>query len=293
MDKWIEDYVHSYPDCQKNKPAHHARYGLLQPLELGYRPWDKVSIDYIVDLPVSNGCSSICVVGDCFTKMSHFIPLRDGENKAPDLVHIFLREIRMHHGIPSTITSDRDTRFIRTFWKGIVDTLGIKSTMSSPFHPQTDGQMERIQHSSECYLRNYCNADQDNWEELLPMAEYAYNNSLHSTVKMTPCFANYGYYPWTNWPTADPSGNPTSRNHIQWMTSVCQLCHQGLERASEMMRNCHNQKAQPAPVYQPGDVVMLNGKNLKTRRPARKLDAKLHGPFRVMKIVSPTVLRLE
>jgi len=82
--------------------------------------------------------------------------------------------------------------------KGIVDKLEIMSKMSSPFHPQTDEQTERVNQSLECYLRNYCNYKQDNWEEMLPMAEYAYNNSLHSTVKMTLFFATCGYHPGTN-----------------------------------------------------------------------------------------------
>jgi len=90
-------------------------------------------------------------------------------------------------------------------------------------------------------------------KKCLPIAEYAYNDCLHSTVKMTPLFANYGYHPRTNWPTTEPSQNPTSQNYIQWMTSVHQLCRQGLERASEIMRKYHDRKAKPAPVYQPGD----------------------------------------
>jgi hypothetical protein len=77
------------------------------------------------------------------------------------------------------------------------------------------------------------------------------------------------------------------------MTSVHQLCSQGLEKASETMRKYHDRKAKPAPAYQLGDLVMLNGKNLKTSRPARKLDAKLHSPFKVMKVMSPTALRLQ
>jgi hypothetical protein len=114
MDQWIEDYVRSCPDCQKNKTARHAHYGLLQPLELPYRPWNEISMDFILELPESNGCSSIWVVVDRFTKMSHFIPLKDRQKKAPDLVRIFLKEIWRHHEIPSTITSDRDTRFTST-----------------------------------------------------------------------------------------------------------------------------------------------------------------------------------
>ena len=77
------------------------------------------------------------------------------------------------------------------------------------------------------------------------------------------------------------------------MRSVHQLCCQGLEKASETMRRYHDKEAKPAPVYQPGDLVILNGKNLKTRRPARKLDAKLHGPFKVLKVMSPKALKLE
>ena len=192
VDHWIEDYVCWCPDCQKNKAAHHTHCRVLHPLELAYKPWDTVSVDFIADLPVSNVCSSIWVVVDRFTKMSHCIPLKDGEKKAPDLVRIFLRERWRHHGIPSPVTSDCDTRHTSTIWKGIIDKLGIKSKMLLPFHPQTDAQTERINQTLECYLQNYCNYEQDNADEMLPMAENAYNNSLHSAVKMTPFFANYG-----------------------------------------------------------------------------------------------------
>jgi hypothetical protein len=81
MDQWIEDYVHSCPDCQQNKAALHAPDGLLQPLELAYRPWDEISMDFIADLPVSNGSSSIWVVVERFPKMLHFIPLQVGERQ--------------------------------------------------------------------------------------------------------------------------------------------------------------------------------------------------------------------
>jgi len=293
MDQWIEDYVRSCPDCHMNKSAHHKCYKLLQPLELAYRPWDEVSMDFIVDISVSNGGSSIWAVVDRFMKMSHCVNLMDGEKKAPDLVRIFQREMWRHHAIPSTITSDRDTRFTSMIWKGSLDTLGIKSKMPSPFHPQTDGQMERMNQTLECYLWNYCDYEQDNWEEMLPMSEHTYNNSLHSTVKMTLFFANYGYHPQTNWPTSEPSSNPTSQSHIEWTTSVRLLCRQGLEKASEMMRKYHHKNANAAPVYQLGNMVMPNGKTLKTRRPASKFDPKLHGPFEVMKVMTPIAPTLE
>jgi hypothetical protein len=93
MEKFIKDYVRSCPECQRNKAAHHAHYGLLQPLEFAYHPWDSISMDFIIALPVSDGCSSVWVIVDRFAKMAHFIPLKDGEKKAMDLVKIFLKEV--------------------------------------------------------------------------------------------------------------------------------------------------------------------------------------------------------
>jgi len=114
----------------------------------------------------------------------HFIPLRDGKLIQPDILWIFLESLWRHHGIQSTITSDGNIRFTSTIWKGIVDTPGIKSQMLSPFHPQTDGQTEKVNQTLECYLWNYCHYKNDNWEQMLTIAEYAYKNSLCSTAKI-------------------------------------------------------------------------------------------------------------
>ena len=144
MEKFIEDYVRSCPECQRNKAARHAHYGLLQPLELAYRPWDSISMDFIIQLPVSDGCLSVWVIVDRFSKMAHFIPLKDGEKRATNLVKIFLKEVWRFHGLPSNTVSDRDSRFTSTFWSSLVEALDIRLMMSSPFHPQTDGQTERV-----------------------------------------------------------------------------------------------------------------------------------------------------
>jgi len=185
IDQSIENYVHSYPDGQQKKVACHACNGQLQPLELTYKPWDELSMDFIVHLQVSNGCSSIWIVVDRFTKMTNFLPLRDRKMKAPDLVCIFQKEIWRHYELSSTITSNRDTRFTSMIWKGIVDPQELKSKMSSTFHPQTNGPTERVNQTLECYHRKDCTNEQHCWEEMLPLAKYTYSNSLHSTVKLT------------------------------------------------------------------------------------------------------------
>ena len=126
MNPYIEDYVRSCDSCQRNKAARHVRYGLLQPLELAYAPWQSISMDFITDLPESNGCPSIWVIVDRFTKMAHFIPLRKNQTKGADLAPLFLQNIWRLHGIPTDIVSDRDTRFTSQFWSELARLLGIR-----------------------------------------------------------------------------------------------------------------------------------------------------------------------
>ena len=131
MDSWIWGYVGSCKDCQKDKAICHTQYGLLQPLEVPYAPWDSISMDFITDLPLSNGHDSIWVIVDRFTKMAHFVPLKSDAKKAPDLAQIFLREAWQLHGLPSNIVSDRDARFTSKFWETITGILKLKRGMST------------------------------------------------------------------------------------------------------------------------------------------------------------------
>jgi transposase InsO family protein len=150
-------------------------------------------------------------------------------------VRIFLKEVWRFHGLPSNIVSDRNSRFTSTFWSSLVEALDIRLKMSSPFHPQTDRQMERINQMLECNLRNYCNYEQDNWSEMLPMAEYVYNNSLTTAMGMSPFFANFEFDPRTNWHIEAEAKNPASRNYFHWMTSVHTLCRSSLDSARQTM----------------------------------------------------------
>jgi len=174
MNEQIIDFVRSCPECQQNKAARHQPYGLSSPLELPYAPWQSIAMDFITELPRSEGCDQLWVVIDRFTKMAHFIPLK--EKTAADLVKIFAREIWRFHGLPTDIVSDRDSRFTSETWKGFLELLGIRPRMSTAFHPQTDGQTERLNQTIEAYLRAFVAKEQNNWVALLPMAEFVYNN---------------------------------------------------------------------------------------------------------------------
>jgi hypothetical protein len=161
MDKTIIDYIQSCVECQKDKAARHLKYGLLQPLELPYAPWRSIAMDFITDLPESSGCDQLWVVVDRFTKMAHFIPLQKNGKTTEDLARIFAKEIWKLHGLPTDIVSDRDSRFTSTTWKAFIGTLGIKPRISTAFHPQTDGQTERLNQTIEAYLRSFVNHEMD------------------------------------------------------------------------------------------------------------------------------------
>jgi hypothetical protein len=195
MDERIIDYVRSCTECQRNKVAHHQPYGLLHPLEHPYAPWQSLSMDFITDLPESESCDQLWVIIDRFTKMVHFIAFPKDGKKATDLAIIFAREIWKHHGLPSDIVSDRDSRFTLEVWKEFLRLSGIRPTMSTAFHPQTDGQTERLNQTIEAYLRSFVCHEQNDWVPLLPIAEFAYNNSVTSGNGISPFYANYGFHP--------------------------------------------------------------------------------------------------
>ena len=247
-------------------------------------------MDFITDLPLSDKHDQLWVVIDRYTKMAHFIPLQ--EKTASDLAVIFAREIWKHHGLPTDIVSDRDSRFTSEVWKEFLKILGIRPRMSTAFHPQTDGQTERLNQTIEAYLRAFVGKEQDNWASLLPMAEFAYNNSVTGGSGLTPFYANYGFHPVAIDPPSGEPLNPGSATYGHWMQTVHDEARKGLREAQERMKKYTDPSRKKPPAYKVGDLVMLNGRNIKTRRPSRKLDHKNHGPFQIEKIVSPLAMKL-
>jgi len=126
-------------------------------------------------------------------KMGYFVACH-GTMNSENLADHFLRQIIRPHGLPSSIISDRGSLFTSDFWKRVTEAIGISRNLSTAFYPQIDRQTERANAILEKYLRAYCNYQQDDWERLLPIAEFCYNNSQTGTTKITPIFANYGYH---------------------------------------------------------------------------------------------------
>jgi len=190
-------------------------------------------MDFITELPTSEECNQLWVVIDRFTKMAHFLPLREDGKTAMDLAVIFAREVWKHHGLPADIVSDRDSRFTSEVWKQFLQLSGIRSQMSTAFHPQNDGQTECLNQTIEAYLRAFVGKEQDDWVCLLPMAEFAYNNSITTGNGMSPFYANYGFHPAAVNPPATEPLNPASTVYAHWMKDVHEASRKGLEEAQE------------------------------------------------------------
>ena len=161
-------------------------------------------MDFITGLPKSGNRPStadpsasydaILVVVDRLTKMAHYIPTHEGVT-SEEVARLYLDHVFRIHGLPDSIVSDRGTQFTSGFSRALCKLIGISQNLSTSFHPQTDGQTERVNAILEQYLRGYINYQQDNWTEILTMAEFAYNNTISATTGITPFFALYGQHP--------------------------------------------------------------------------------------------------
>jgi hypothetical protein len=299
MEEETRDYVRSCDVCQRDKASRKKKYGLLQPLEIPHKPWKSIAMDFIVGLPESKGFTQIWVVIDRLTKMAHFVPMRTGEKSpAKDLAITFAKEVWRLHGLPSDIVSDRGSLFISSFWKELMEHLGVELNLSTAFHPQTDGQTERVNQTLETYLRHFSNFQQDDWTDLLPMAEYAYNTAVSEATKVSPFFANYGFNPETQWAEeSDPSemewSNPASEKLLVRFQKIWSYLQDNIVDAQQRMAKYYNQKAQKQPMFKTGDLVMVNMKNMKTKRPSKKLDHKKLGPVKVVEKIGKRAFRVE
>ncbi|MBW0561558.1 hypothetical protein O181_101273, partial [Austropuccinia psidii MF-1] len=143
MNQFIKDYVSSSQQCSRNKNIHHKKFGLLKPLSIPSGPWNSLSMDFITKLPLSNNFDSILVVVDRFSKMEIFIPAY-GTITSLDLAQIFISHVFSKHGLPVSIVSDRGSLFVSSFWNQLCQQLKISRDLLTAFHPETDGQTERV-----------------------------------------------------------------------------------------------------------------------------------------------------
>jgi len=259
------------------------------------KPWTHISADFITKLPIAQGYDSILVVVDRLTKIVHFISTTE-KMSAEGLARLFRDNVWKLHGLPESIVSDRGLQFTAGIMRELNRILGIESKLSMAFHPQTDGQMERVNQELEQYLRMFIGYRQEQWPDWLGTAEFAYNNKMHSSTKVSPFKANYGQDPRIGFEMRRKGKYKGAEKFVTKMKEIQEEAKAALGKAQEKMKKYADKKRGEVNDYKVGDLVMLSTKDLKYQmvgRRTEKLTERFVGPYRVKKIVSLNAVELE
>ena len=288
----IQDFCDSCETCSRSKTPRHLPFGKLMPLSIPERPWSSISMDFITDLPSSDGMTTILTVVDRFSKMAHFIPAPHLLT-AEETAGVFIHEIVRLHGLPREIISDRGTQFVSRFWKRFLEILGIKQCLSSAYHPQSDGQSERANQVLQQYLRCFVSYHQDNWISLLSLAEFSFNNTLNASTGLTPFFANSGIHPRFEYLSPTDEIVPSVEDHLRTIHLTQEELKTTLSNAQKDQEHFANRHRKENPTLVPGDMVWLDARNITSSRPSQKLDFKRLGPFQVTRMINPVAFELK
>jgi hypothetical protein len=180
--------------CQKIKNSNFKRFGYLIPNPIPTRPFESISMDFIVDLLMSEGFNVILVIVCQLTKHASFIPTTMGLN-AEGFAQLFVCHVACKFGLPTSIIADRDPRWTSDFWNAVVKFLRTRMALSSSHHPQHDGQMEIVNKQLEVMLRAYTAGAKATWADWIHLLEFAYNSNPHASTSCAPYFLLYGYNP--------------------------------------------------------------------------------------------------
>ncbi|KAG7572494.1 Integrase catalytic core [Arabidopsis suecica] len=288
--------------CERCVVCKHAKskvqlHGLYTPLPIPTHPWNDISMDFVVGLPrTKTGRDSIFVVVDRFSKMAHFIAC----HKTDDALHIanlFFKEIVRLHGMPRTIVSDRDAKFLSHFWKTLWSKLGTKLLFSTTCHPQTDGQTEVVNRTLSTLLRALIKKNLKSWEECLPHVEFAYNHSVHSASKFSPFQIVYGFNPISPLDLIPlPVSERASLDGKEKADIVQQIHEQARTNIEEKTKQYVKQanKGRRKMVFDVGDQVWVHLR--KERFPAErksKLMPRIDGPFKVTRRINDNAYQLD
>ncbi|KAI3821446.1 hypothetical protein L1987_09014 [Smallanthus sonchifolius] len=292
----IAIYVSKYLTCSKVKAEHRKPSGLLQQPEIPQWKWEQISMDFITKLPkASSGYDTIWVIVDRLKKSGHFLPIKETD-KTEKLAKLYIKEIVARHGVPISIISDRDSRFVSRIWKSLQEAMGTRLDMSTAYHPQTDGQSERTIQTLEDMLRACAINFGGNWDTHLQQAEFSYNNSYHTSIKAAPFEALYGRKCRSPLCWAEVGDKHlTSPEVIQETTDKIFKIRDRLKAARDRQKSYADNRRRPLE-FQVGDRVMLKvspWKGVARFVNRGKLNPRYVGPFEILASVGPVAYKLK
>ncbi|WOG86435.1 hypothetical protein DCAR_0205639 [Daucus carota subsp. sativus] len=295
MKRDVAEFTAKCLTCQQVKVEHQAPAGKLHPLSIPEWKWEKITMDFVINLPKTRkGNDAIWIIVDRLTKSAHFLPIRWGCT-LDHLAQRYVNEIVRLHGVPISIVSDRDPRFTSRFWKSLQEAMGTRLNFSTAFHPQTDGQSERTIQTLEEMLRACVIEFKGSWDEYIALMEFAYNNHFHSSIGMAPYEALYGrkcrspLY-WAKEGTIILEGPELVQNAVDKVNIV-----KAKLKATQDRQKSYVDQNRREMEYQVGDKVFLKvspWKGVMRFSNKGKLSPRYIGPYEIIEKIGPLAYRL-
>jgi transcription antitermination factor NusG len=298
MNKEIAERVKACDVCQKTKEETSKLRGLLYPHQIPNNCWEVVTMDFIMPLPrTDKGYDGIFVVVDKFSKYAIFCECKSTIS-AKQTAELFIKHVFIHFGMPKQIISDRDARFLSSFWTHLFRLLDVKLMKSSAYHPQTDGQTERMNKTLIQMLRSCIQQYKEQWDVLLPMMQFAYNNSMQDSTGYKPFFLVYGRIPHIPYilhtivKRKIDSRNDYVKKFVEEIKEVITHAADKMKHAQKKQKLQADKKRRNIE-YEVGDLVLIRSYNFRGAYDKRKFDVKYFGPFPVSAKLSRVTYRVN
>jgi len=250
-------------------------------------------VDFVVELPLSSGHNAVITVVDSVSKQAHFI-LTHMIVTTEGAARLFLHQVWKLHGLPTCVVSNRGPQFVARFTRELYHLLGIKLASSTAWHPQTNGQTERVNQELDQYLWLFVNERQDNWYNLLPLAEFQHNNHVHSTTQYPLFLLDTGRLPHMGFePRQNHSDLETVNEFTERIRTAIEEAKSAIRKAQDDMKRYYDRRRTPALVFNPGDKVFFDASDIQTTRPLQKLSHQRLGPFVVEQRIGPMAYHLK
>jgi hypothetical protein len=254
-------------------------------------------MDFITTLPVTKeNNDAVMVIVDKLTKLVMFIPTRTDMDTVETAKKFFNHWYRWF-GLPKKIISDRDGRFISRFWKELFRLTQTRLAMSTNHHHQTDGQTEKANRTQEEMIIHYINYQQNNWDDLLPALEHAYNSIVHATTGLAP-FMTFGQIPRNMADILIEKSSTSVESVSEFVKRLQGLVTSAVTSINQANTTAEGYENRSRRDFQfgVGDSVLLSTKYFipeAFRERKMKLAAKFAGPYEIIEVISPVAYRLQ
>ena len=293
MTRDVGKYMEGCDLCQWMKNRTEELAGKLKLSEVLQKIWTHLTVDFITKLPVVVGKDAILGIYDRLSKMTHFVATTEG-TLVEGLARLLQDNVWKLHGLLESVVLDRGPQFAAELMKKLNRMLGIKTKLSTAFHPQTDGQTERMNQELEQYLRFFIENRQKDWPEWLVAAEFVINNKVHMATKVLPFMANYGREMRMGGDIRRKGKVESATEFVEKIKKVYEEAKVALKKTQEEIKRYADRRRKEIEKWKKGDRVLLSTKDLVFKeRPSKKLMERYVGPYMIEEVVSSNVVKLR